>query len=212
VIARPVQTSLIEGMDRPVGPLPPSVITGTNADLIARIAPLYLTGSVLDVTYGRGGWWRRFRPEPFTFHDIELDGVDFTALPHADRSFDAVCFDPPYIPQGGTNHDAKNFHEAFGLRQRSQSELYDLFADGIAECARVTDQWLLVKCMDYVNSGRLNLGHMKMIDFGKAHRLSVHDLIIHHSGGGLGGWNVTEVKRAQRVHSYLIVFDAKGVA
>jgi hypothetical protein len=55
VTARPVQLSIVEGMERPVGPIPASVQTGTNSDLIAAIAPLYLTGSVLNVTYGEGG-------------------------------------------------------------------------------------------------------------------------------------------------------------
>ena len=100
--ARDMQLSLVEGMERPVGPLPLSVQTGTNADLIAKVAPLYLTGSVLDVTYGEGKWWDRFTPDPFTFHDLhKVDGVDFTALPEADRSVDTVCFDPPYTISGG---------------------------------------------------------------------------------------------------------------
>src|SRR4051812_26056261 len=98
---RPVQLGLIEGTDKHVGPLCTSVITGSNADLIAAIAPLYLTGSVLDVTYGKGMWWRRFQPDPFGHHDIALDGVDFRALPHADGSWSAVCFDPPYVPRQG---------------------------------------------------------------------------------------------------------------
>jgi hypothetical protein len=35
----------------------------------------------------------------------------------------------------------------------------------------------------------------------------VHDLIVHHSGGGAGGHNVIDIKRAARVHSYLVVFS-----
>ena len=49
-VERDVQLSLIEGYDRPVGPILKSVFTGQhNCDLIEAIAPLYLTGSVLDV-------------------------------------------------------------------------------------------------------------------------------------------------------------------
>ena len=49
-VERDVQLSLIEGYDRPVGPILKSVFAGQhNCDLIEAIAPLYLTGSVLDV-------------------------------------------------------------------------------------------------------------------------------------------------------------------
>lgn len=48
-----------------VGPLVPSVITGTNADLIDQIRHLgYIDGNVIDLTYSdNGGWWKRWRPE-----------------------------------------------------------------------------------------------------------------------------------------------------
>jgi len=51
---RPLQLGLIEGTDRYTGGTLDSVIHGTNADLIERVAPWYLTGTVLDVTYGGG--------------------------------------------------------------------------------------------------------------------------------------------------------------
>lgn len=214
---RSTQLALIDGMERPTGKLPPSVMTGDNADLIAQIAPLYLTGSVLDTTYGRGMWWRRFTPDPFTFHDIELDGVDFTALPHPDRSFDTVCFDPPYVPAGGTRTSGatdaeKNYRDRFGLKPRSQAQLDELVTAGLAECARVARRFLLVKCMDYVTGGRFTLGHYNVIERGHALGLSVHDLIVHNAGSGPGGYNITTVLRARRAHSYLIVFSAGVVA
>lgn len=92
---RPMQSALLEGDERPVGPLPESVVRGDNSALLASVAALYLTGSVLDVTYGRGMWWRRFTPATFGKHDLALDGVDFRSLPHEDGSWDSVCFDPP---------------------------------------------------------------------------------------------------------------------
>ena len=51
-----------------IGPLVPSVITGTNADLIEQVRKLgYLDGSVIDLTYGdNGGWWKRWRPDDLT--------------------------------------------------------------------------------------------------------------------------------------------------
>jgi hypothetical protein len=213
-VSRPVQTSMFPDVapDRPVGPIPASVQTGTNADLIATIAPLYLTGSVLDVTYGEGKWWDRFTPDPFTFHDLhKVDGVDFRALPHEDRSFDAVCFDPPYVPQGGTSTKgcAEDFRDRYGLLEESTPWWVTkaLVEDGLAECARVTRGWLLVKCSDFVSGGEFHLGHRWMMDAAaKAGLGDPWDVIVHFTGPGPGGHNIWEPVRARRHHSYLLVF------
>jgi hypothetical protein len=200
--------------DRSVGPLFGSVQTGTNAALIATIAPTYLTGSVLDTTYGRGKWWERFTPDPFTFHDLAIDGVDFRDLPHDDRSFDAVCFDPPYLPQGGVTSPAQrdqDFRNRFGLTEpRSGDELRQMLTAGMTECARVTDRWLLVKCNDYTNSRALHLGHYTMLRHAEQLDLVCHDLIVHHTGSGPGGSQIKEQVRARRHHSYLLVFRRAG--
>lgn len=211
---RPVQTSLMEGFESPVGPIPESVARGDNAALIASIAPLYLTGSVLDVTYGRGMWWRRFKPDPFAGHDLATDGVDFRALPYADGSWDAVCFDPPYVPRQGvapaTRLEDANYRERYGLAvSRGPAELRALIAGGLDECARVARSWVLVKCCDYVNGRQFHLGHVFVIDAGVQLGIRVHDLIVHAAGTGPGGSQITTVKRTRRAHSYLVVFDAR---
>jgi hypothetical protein len=43
-VIRPIQGSLLPDVqpDKPIGPILPSVVTGTNSDLIAAVAPLYL--------------------------------------------------------------------------------------------------------------------------------------------------------------------------
>lgn len=210
--ARPMQTSLIEGDARPVGPLPESVVRGDNSALLASVAPIYLTGSVLDVTYGRGMWWRRFTPATFGQHDLALDGVDFRDLPHEDGSWDAVCFDPPYVPRQGiapaTRIEDTAYRERYGLGvSRGRIELEALISDGLGECARVARQWVLVKCCDYVNGKQFHLGHVFVIRAGEQLGLRVHDLIVHAAGSGPGGSQITTVKRARRAHSYLVVFS-----
>jgi hypothetical protein len=213
---RPRQLALLPGDERPVGPLPGSVVIGDNATLIARIAPLYLTGSVLDVTYGRGQWWRLFRPELFTGHDLELDGVDFRALPYGARAFDSVCFDPPYVPRQGTSPatrlEDREFRRRYGIDvSRSGAELRALIDDGLAECARVARRWLLVKCCDYTSGRQLHLGHVAVLATAERLGLRAHDLIVHASGSGPGGGQIGAVQRTRREHSYLIVLRRKGV-
>lgn len=214
MVERPRQLSIVEGMDRSVGPLVQSVLAGTNADLIRAVAPLYLTGTVLDTTYGRGMWWTRWRPEQLVTHDIELDGVDFRQLPHPDASFDAVCFDPPYVPRHGpgdaTMRRDQDFRDRYGLAEsRSHHEMRELIDAGLAECARVSGRWLLVKCTDFTNGRTFYVGHHRVLVEAERLGIRIHDLIVHASGTGPGGSQIRRPLRARRAHSYLLVFDTR---
>jgi hypothetical protein len=209
---RPVQTSMMAERERPVGPIPESVYLGDNAGLISAIAPMYLTGSVLDVTYGGGAWWKRYKPAEFAHHDLAQDGVDFRRLPYEDGSWTTVCFDPPYVPVGGaptTSHAAKHV-AAFGLKRRTLAEMNAENAEGLAECARVASRWVLVKCCDFTYANTLQLGHVTMMEAADRVGLVLHDLIVH--AGGTGPINHQSFKtlhRTRRAHSYLIAFDAR---
>lgn len=225
-VARDVQLSAFPDIspDRPVGPLPASVQTGTNADLMARLAPLYLAGSVLDVTYGEGKWWDRFTPTPFAFHDLhKVDGVDFRALPEADSSVDTVCFDPPYVISGGQSERMPEFQDAYGIGghnlQMTNSEggnvlLHDLIRGGLEECIRVSRRWVLVKCMEFAQGAGVNNAFgsdfhdipYAVTKWALEAGCWKHDQIVHHAGSGPGGHNIWTTKRARRHHSYLIIF------
>lgn len=212
--ARPVQGSMFPefAAERPVGALLPSVFVGTNADLIAAVAPYYLTGTVCDATYGEGKWWDRFRPDALVAHDLhKVDGVDFTNLPEPDGTYDTVCFDPPYVPQGGLSVSRRrevDFRDRFGLLKESTpwTETRDLITAGLTECARVSSTWVLAKCSDFVSGGAFHLGHRWALDAADAAGLRCHDLIVHHTGSGPGGHNIFDPVRARRHHSYLLVF------
>ena len=134
---------------------------------------------------------------------------DFTALPYADGEFDVVCYDPPYIPQGGTGYSALDeFRNRFGLLQRNEDGLLGTIMAGASEAARVThpDGVLCVKAMDFVNGGRFRDWtyriHAHLIELG----MVLHDEVIHNAGSGPGGHNIEAAKRARRCHSKLLVF------
>ena len=205
---RDVQTSLLPGLERPVGTILPSVFVGTNAELLRAVAPLYLTGSVLDVTYGGGKWWDLYQPEPFTFHDLARDGVDFRDLPHGNGEFDTVCYDPPYVESGGPSKTL-DIQDRYGLgRRRNRYGVDDLIVDGLREVARVAGRFLLVKCMEYAQGGKVDFHDVPTLVTNAAAECGwiKHDQIVHHTGSGPGGHNIFTVKRARRAHSYLLVF------
>jgi hypothetical protein len=208
---RDVQLPLLEGPGRPVGPILRSVFTGTNADLMNAVAPLYLAGSVLDVTWGRGNWWTRFQPQPFAWHDLAGDGVDCRSLPEDDGSWDTVAFDPPYVQAGtpgGTLAGAGDFFDRFGIGcGRPLGSVLELIAAGTREACRVARRFVLVKCMEYVAGSKFNDGPTIATLAAAEVGWAKHDQIVHWSGGGIGGAHRTfEVLRAARVHSYLLVF------
>jgi hypothetical protein len=139
----------------------------SNADLIADCARLgYLNASwlTLDPTYGRGNWWSLWRPAQLTCHDIAQDGVDFRRLPHGDDSFEAIAFDPPYVcPGGRATSTTQEMHSRYGMNGtsfRTPAELQAIINDGLTEMRRVVTPKgiVLVKCMDYVTSGKLFAG------------------------------------------------------
>ncbi|HEY5025566.1 MAG TPA: hypothetical protein VII76_11375, partial [Acidimicrobiales bacterium] len=114
----------------------------------------------LDPTYGRGNWWKTFRPEQLVTHDAQLDGVDFRQLPHADNTFDCAVFDPPYICIGGRKTtNLGDFHDRYGILEtpRTAQGLQDLMNAGLTEVYRVVrpGAFVLMKCQDYVTGGGL---------------------------------------------------------
>lgn len=135
----------------------------TNGHLVADIARLgYLNADdhVLDPTFGRGLWWTVWQPKHLTVHDLRIDGTDFRDLPYDDATFDAVAFDPPYVSVGGRKTTTiPDMHDRFGLTDAptSPAGVQELINDGLTETTRVLRPKgvLLVKCQDYISSGKL---------------------------------------------------------
>jgi hypothetical protein len=195
------------------GPVP-TVIRGSNGVLLATVARLgYLGGpeaTVLDTTYGRGGFWTRYRPAGLVVSD-----ADFRALPQPDGSVEVICFDPPYISTGSRETSTvDDLYDRFGLGELSGWQAIRALIDaGLAECARVLAPrgYLLVKCMDYVESGRKVWNTFHVAAEGERLGLRLYDRFHHLSGGGpqptvnLDG-SPREQKRAREVTSMLLVF------
>lgn len=199
-----------------------------NAAVIKACATLgYLRKEwlVLDPTYEKGNWWTKWRPDHLVTHDIDIDKVDFRKLPHGDDTFDAVAFDPPYVSTGGrTTSTIPKFNDAYGLTEapRTPALLQDLIHEGMNEMRRVLKPKgiLLVKCKNYVSSGKLWLGPHHTIDH--AHRLGfeVIDILQHLGTPGAqpqdrtrkDGKRVVQVHSRQNYSSMLIFQKGSGKA
>jgi hypothetical protein len=152
----------------------------TNAHLIedcARLGYLRKEWDVLDPTYGKGTFWKRWCPLGLVGHDLKTDGVDFRDLPYPDRTFEAVTFDPPY-KLNGTPSDPD---ERYGVDvPASIKGRHQLMLDGLDECARVLAGRgrLLVKCQDQVASGRVHWQTHMMTARAEAHGLRLVDAML----------------------------------
>lgn len=136
----------------------------TNGHLIADCARLgYLRKEwlTLDPTYGYGTFWKVWQPDELVACDLNPAKspigypVDFTDLPWSGGHFRAAVYDGPYKLNGNPS-DTDGIDERFGVEvyTRWQDRL-DLLVRGAVEVARVTDEYLLVKCQDQVVSGKL---------------------------------------------------------
>lgn len=137
-----------------------------NSHLIEHVAQLgYLKRNVLtlDPTYGRGIWWKRFRPTRLFDHDLEQDGHDFRNMPYPDETFKQIAYDPPYVSMGGrATTKIRKFYERYGLTgaPTSPAKLQTLINDGITEMYRLCKMGgiMICKVMDYISSGKFHHG------------------------------------------------------
>jgi hypothetical protein len=133
-----------------------------NAQLIVDLHTLdYLSDytTILDVTYGQGGFWTRWRPAGLVTSDLDPNTnvdfrYDFQSLPFVDDEFDVVVFDPPYKLNGTSAHPLDSRYGVSG-KYRSVTEKLKLILTGCDEAARVAARRVLVKCQDQVVSGQV---------------------------------------------------------
>lgn len=146
----------------------------TNGHLMADVARLgYLNGSVLDVTYGKGVFWKIYKPLDLTTHAIKIDGVDFRHLPHPDRSFDVVVLDPSFKLNGTPTKDVD---ERYGVDVPSRwQDRMQMIRDGMTECSRVARYYLLLKCQAQVVSGHVRWQDLEFANHGISLGLTLVD-------------------------------------
>lgn len=134
----------------------------TNGHLIEDVARLgYIGEHVLDLSYGRGLFWSRYKPAVLNSNDIDTSletnyHLDATAYQWMwASSFDTVVWDGPYRLNG--TPDRGDFDERYGISKREtwQDRMKLLLRGSYWGAMYVKPGGtLLVKCQDQVVSGR----------------------------------------------------------
>jgi hypothetical protein len=206
---------------RPIDPpLPDHVRTvrGSNADLIAAVARLYVPDGALvaDATWGRAAFWRRFNEHRrFTLVGSDIRHMtgarlvaDFRCLPYAAASIDVLVLDPPYRHTGpnGDYLDHRYGGSATTLAH-SHADIIELYRAGLVEARRVLrpNGYVFVKCQDEIESGRQRRSHIEI--YAIAMQLGFEDtdfLIVVPNAIASRRW--LKQHHAHKAHSYLWVF------
>lgn len=195
-----------------------------NADLIATIAPLWIAPSAkaLDLTYGRGLWWARYRPQHLVTNDLDHSRdtdchYDYRDLPLAwTDTYDLVAFDPPYTAKGGrTTSGIAEMDDRYGLvaaPATPQLLVHDI-CEGLQQAARVLRPGgiLLLKSADFISSGKYQPVHLDLLVCAVSLGLEIVDEYVHHSGRGPQptrnrDGTLRRQVHSRRAHSYLTVF------
>lgn len=186
----------------------------TNAEMIVDVVRLgFIRPSdvVVDLTWGSGVWWRKYQhpgqfiavcndrrkdgtlKEPPLADNITVATADFTALDehHFPTGMAGVTvFDPPYVSVGGRDTSTiPKFLESYGLRDaaRHPRTLHAYNMLGLREACRITKPggYVLVKCMDYVSSGKIQEAARWMLDDAEEETpLRLVQRFIHVGGAG----------------------------
>lgn len=197
-----------------------SVVNGTNADLIAEVARLYIRdgAEVADVTWGRGAFWTKANDGRFKVQGsdvaehIATDGIicaDFRSLPYGNESFDVVVLDPPYIHNPGRHVTDSRYNNSATTTGMYHADIRELYRDGMREAMRVLRPGgkLLVKGKDEIESGKQCWSQTELLLDAQAMGLYGKDafVLIPTSRTSMRRWRTQ--KHARKVHSFLWIFE-----
>ncbi|MGQ0633734.1 MAG: DNA methyltransferase [Planctomycetaceae bacterium] len=195
-----------------------SAYTGTNGDIFPHVLSLYIApgGTIADVTYGKGVFWRRVPQGAYNVFATDLStGVDCRDLPYSGGALDCVVFDPPYMhTPGGTAHVDHQNYEGYYRNNKAASEkkyheaVLDLYFSAAREAFRVlkTGGIYIVKCQDEVCANRQRLTHVEIINELSTIGFVVEDLFVVVRNGRPGVSRILTQAHARKNHSYFVVF------
>jgi hypothetical protein len=153
-----------------------SAVVGDNGDLFPSILQVYvpLGAKVLDMTYGKGVFWRQVRREDYdlTTNDLVADAdlsLDFRKMDDLETgAWDAIVLDPPYAysPKGTMKKSiADCYRPNDSVDISTMAKVQELYLGGITEARRLLkpNGILIVKAQDIVQAGKQWWMHLWMM-------------------------------------------------
>jgi SAM-dependent methyltransferase len=208
---------VLDGTPATYQPLP-SIWEGSDAELLERMLDFYPRKQpklILDATVNNGRFWEksernvigldinpRFRP------DVVADN---RRLPFKDRCFDVVVYDPPHIPNQGSDK-SKDFNTRFGLVLKSSAangyNFTHLYPPFVREAFRVlkAEGLLLCKIADYVHNHRYQWAHLELVRAAVEAGFCACDCIIKTRKGPIVDPKWKLAHHARRHHCYWLIF------
>lgn len=184
----------------------------TNAELIEALTKLnYIQPDdlILDATYGKGNWWKNYKPNRLVTLDIETPAQikgDFTKLPFQNSTFDVVCYDPPYKLNGTP---WKKFDDPYGVGESTPwKQRMELIQRGLKETSRITRRHLILKCQDQVHSGKNRWQTFESYATMQKQGFRLQDLLMMQGGRKQPGNR--KQRHSRREYSTLMVFIKEG--
>lgn len=215
------QLALDDGPGRIIAPA--VVMTahhGRNDAMIASVARLYIPdgATVIDVTWGKGGFWHRTDSTRFRLIGADLLAApgaslraDFRALPFRDKSADVVTLDPPYVPV--TSAMVRDIHATYRNEQAPDlgtrhEHVMDLYRAGMNEAWRILRPggtcW--VKCQDMINGRQQKWSVVILHDLALQLGYRPDDMFVLVNPQPPGRHTAEKQYHARRNHSYLWIF------
>lgn len=196
------------------------VLTGhigkNNAHIFAEIHRLYLAdySKILDMTWGKGAFWQELNP-PLVKNDLKTTGnlvSDFTCLPFGDEVFEGAILDIPYIfnPSNTVKESINSSYNNTLQNAKTNKDILNIYKFGMVSAKRVLKDngFLIVKCMDIIESGKQQWNHIALLGIGEELGFTALDLFVFtFSGRPVMRWD--HQKSARKNHSYFWIFRIK---
>jgi hypothetical protein len=159
----------------------------SSAAIAAILSLHFPEGTILDVNYGLGVFYKQCGPRAVTGVDIrdasQILGfhpptagytmTDNAALPFADDSFDIGVVDPPYKRGNGNTR----YTERYGAAPRTEQQCTRLYLAALPELLRVCRRGLIIKCQDGTDGHGFYPRHIQLAAWMQEKTgLAVHDI------------------------------------
>lgn len=202
-----------------------SAHTANNAEVFPHVLALHVPqgAKIADVTYGKGVFWKNVDRSKYEIHTSDIQtGIDCTALPYKDGTFDVVVLDPPYMEglfrkskthlAGAGTHSA--FRESYSNGQATNGEakyhdaVLSLYFKASEEAKRVLKNGgtFIVKCQDEVSANLQRLTHVELINRIVSIGFYCKDLFVVVRTNKAGVSRMVKQVHARKNHSYFLVF------